>query len=234
MLFCCRNILRSCPCVHIHVWLYLPRLPLVPFSRLWLFLPSQPRLLPQSHPVCCLPSPHSLCFSLQHTLQPYSLHTSLPPGPETSLLQQQGFQTLMKHLCLRFCLTGIRLYSVSWTSPHFLPTPSLYKDPSFLFHSLPCPTDTSAPPKSVTFVLWFWCSIFSSHCSWFMLMTHITPSSCRVHLTFSLPLLPWSFSFTHKKKKKTAYLACTTQTPGSLLLNFPCTNLQVVPFSSIH
>lgn len=32
-----------------------------------------------------------------------------------------------------------------------------------------------------------------------MLVTHITPSSYYVHLTYSLPLLPWSFSFTHKK-----------------------------------
>lgn len=66
----------------------------------------------------------------------------------------------MKHFHLRFCLTGIRLYSVSWSFLLFLPAPSLYKDPSLLFHSLLCPSDTSSPPKSVTFLLWFWFSIF--------------------------------------------------------------------------
>lgn len=109
----------------------------------------------------------------------------------------------MKHLCLRFSLTWIRLYSESWSFSPFLPPPPLYKDPSFVIYPLPFPAlqtpalHPSPPPSSFGFNSPF----FSSHCCWFMLMTHITPSSCCVHLTYFLPLLPWSFSFTHKKKK---------------------------------
>jgi len=177
------------------------------FSQLWLFRPPQPWELPPSHPVCCLPSPRALCFSLQHTLQlwrpylapvplyfPHSRSWNLVASAarlsnthEASLPQifPSSYQTMLHELIF---------------SP--LSPSSFSLQGSFISHllpSLPSPADTplhSSPLPSSGFDSPF----FSSHCCWFMLMIHTTPSSCCVHLNYSLPLLPRSCSFTRKKR----------------------------------
>lgn len=166
-----------------------------------LALSPSPALITPTVTPCVLPAQSSqpLFLTPAHTpaLKTSAILSShLPPSRSWNLIASAA-RLSNKHLCLRFCLTGIRLYSVSWTSPHFLITPPLYKDPSLLFLSLPCPTDTSTPPKSVTFVLWFWFSIFLFSLFLIYADDPCHSSSCCVHLTFSLPLLPWSFSFTH-------------------------------------
>lgn len=105
----------------------------------------------------------------------------------------------MKHFCLRCSLRSdctqcadlfpsFTLFLLLFTRiPYFLFTP---------FPALRTPHLHRSPPPSSG----FYSPVFSSHCCWLLLMTHITPLACCVRLTYSLPLLSWSFTFTHEKR----------------------------------
>ena len=162
MLFCFKNFLRTCPCMHLHVLTLYSLLVFGAFfpsscsSSLPILESSCSRTLQATCPALMTSVSHfSTHSSFKDLSQPQCLHTSIPPGPKTLLLQQQSFQTLMKHLCLRFSLTGIRLLSELIFSP--LSSSSSLQG-SLIYHflpSLPSPADTSPPPKSTTFLLQF-------------------------------------------------------------------------------